>query len=987
MLDNARETVRVRIARTRLLVTSPMPTKITVPVRILLAGALLITLAPTTVVRAATISDDTTAQLSAGTTSGSRVMTRDDGEITLSVTTGNPDTKVNGAGTTITIPRLSGAFDNVPRVVTDKFGTLYAVFTGTVGGVHSVYFAGSRDGGVTWDGNLLTSAIDAPTILPKDTTQASDNNAATLPDIAVDDSVSPPRAYVAFLDDRGADAFGNAGLSGVSDVYVTSMTPGTSGASWTTMRMANSLTTVGRGAANIVGSATNINGGPRIALSPVTSDVYVTWNNDPSVSGDYNVYFTKANRSVTDGMFVFDTEVRIDDNSASTPNNLSVAPSMAVDKNGKVYIAYEDTRDSAANPPNSEVRLAAFTPTSPLTAQPASIEVHSDPGGAGVTDAFISSAPEIAVSSAATPVVIIAFEQEQSGPAIQTLVSRSTDGGTTFPAGNETVLLGADTHYPDVAIDTYGDVVVVREDTTSGEVISNISSDSGLTYGTNTTIPSGASTTSYLPSVAVNLAGDAVALWVDDRESSSIWSGINLGSVTTWDQRYGTNGTFTSRVIDLGDDSANPGNFMADRVVLGGGFSGATASDLKFQFRGGTSTTDIASQPFTGSDGSASSFYTGTSVQAQEATSTNLDGKRYLQYQATLTNINGGATSGLTPTFRSVSVDFGGDAPMTRLAGADRYKSAVAIANNRFTSGSANSLVITTGEVFADALPGGPLAGILEGPLLITRRDSLPPDVAGAITNLLKADTGDTDVYLLGGPAAVSTTVENAIKALRSDIGLKRIGGGNRVETSKLVADEMDSIRTSLGMAPVSAAFLSRKDNFPDALAAASPGASKSVKANYMSVLLTGGDALDPTIKTYLQSKAASLTNLYVTGGTAAIKDAVVSDADSVVGVVERLAGSDRYATAIEIGKKFYVGALLPTCISVPTGENFPDALTGGPHAGSKNCPIVMTKKANIPGPSSTYVSSNAASIGGGFVYGGTSVVPDSIKSAFESLY
>jgi putative cell wall-binding protein len=972
--------------------------------QVFLVGAVLLSVAPALPVKAASVTDDTSAQFSAGTLNDSVVATRDDGEVSLSVSTGNPDTKVSGPTGDISIPRLDGDFDNVPRVVTDKFGTLYSVFTGfpesftltsssiieadaVAADGYSVFFAGSRDGGVTWDGNLLTSAIDAPTQLPKDTTNP-DTDAAILPDIAVDDSVSPPRAYVAFLDDINSDPFVNGGLSAPSDVYVTSMVPGTSGLDWTPIRQVNTISTVGAGAANIVGSAANINGGPRIALSPISNDMYVTWNNDIAGAGDYNIQFSRADRSLSDGMFVFESEVRIDDNPAGgTPQYVSAAPSMAVDVNGKVYIAYEDRRDSVSAA-DSEIRLTAFTPTTPLTTIPAaSIEVHSDPGGDGMTDTLFSRTPEIAVSAASTPVVIIAFEQEQTGPSIQTLISRSTDGGATFSPSNEVLLPGADMQYPDIAIDAYGDITVVREDVTNGEVVANKSSDGGVSYGSNVSIPSGSSVTSYLPSIAINSWGDAVALWVDNRDSTSVWSGIKLGTATSWDQRYGGSGTFTSRVIDLGDDSANPGNFTADRVLLGGGFTGATASDIKFQFRGATSTADIASQPFRGPDGSTTSFYTGTSVQAQEASSTNLDGKRYVQYQATLTNINGGTASGLTPVLRSMSLEFGGDAALVRLAGADRYKTAVAIANNRFASGAADSIVVTTGEVFADALPGGPLAGILGGPLLITRKSSMPTDVAGAITNLLKADTGDTDIYLLGGTAAVSTDVENAIKALRSDIGLKRIGGANRVETSKLVADEMDAIRASKGMAPVSGAFLSRKDNFPDALAAASPGASKDVRANYMSVLLTDKAALEPIIKSYLQSKASTLTNLYVTGGTAAISDAALADADSVVATVERLAGSDRYATAIEIGKKFYVGALLPTCISVATGENFPDALTGGPHSGSKNCPIVMTRKVSVPSSSSTYVSGNAASIGGGFVYGGTAVVSDTVKSSFESLY
>jgi hypothetical protein len=954
-------------------------------------SVLVLTLAASTLLvagpaKAATVSDDTSSQFGAGSSSGVIVAGRSDGEIALSVGNGFSDSKVNGSGSSITVPiSTPGTFDNVPRVVTDKYGTLYAVFTGTVAGIHSAFFVGSRDGGVSWDGDLLTSAIEAPTMLPKNTTQSGDNDASFLPDIAVDDSVSPPRIYVVFLDDRAADAFGNDGLSAPSDVYVTSSATGASGATWTSIQQVNTLTSAGLGAGNNLGS---INGGPRIALSPTNSDMYLVWNNDPSVFSDYNIYFSKADRTPTDGAFVFGSEVRIDDNSGTGDQRISGAPSIAVDASGKVYVAYEDTRDSV-NPggtTDSEIRMTAFTPTGTISSPPAaSIEVHSDPGGDGVTDTLYSKTPEIVIQNGSPVRVFIAFEQETTG--VQTMISRSTDGGTTFPAADEETLPGSgNMQYPDILLDMAGNPLVTRTSIAAGTFVSNRSTDGGTSYAGNVQVNSGAPGTAWIGSLASNPWGDFVAVWRDTRESGSLFSWMSTDG-STWGQRYGGTGTFTSRVIDLGDDSSNPGNFTADRQLLGGGFTGSTGTSIKFQFRGASSAADVASQPFSGPDGTASSFYSGTSVQALESTSTNLDGKRYVQYQATLTNINGGAGSGLTPVLHSISLEYGADASLTRIAGSDRYKTSVAISANRFAAGSANALVVASGETFADALPGGPLSGVLSGPLLLTKKGSLPFDVAGEITRVLAADSGDTDVYLLGGPAAITTAVESAITTLRPDIGLKRIGGTNRVHTSRLIAEEMDLIRAVKGLPAASKAFLSVSTNFPDALAASSPGSSSTVDGSFMSILLTGTGALDPMIKEYLQAKSGSLKTVYATGGTAALSAATIAEADAVIETVERLFGADRYATATAIDGKFFTGSLAPTCISVPTGENFPDALSGGSHAGSKSCPIVLVKKTGLPSATSAYVSGNAASIGGGFVYGGTAVVPDTIKSALESIY
>ncbi|MGQ7297763.1 cell wall-binding repeat-containing protein [Quadrisphaera sp. KR29] len=84
-------------------------------------------------------------------------------------------------------------------------------------------------------------------------------------------------------------------------------------------------------------------------------------------------------------------------------------------------------------------------------------------------------------------------------------------------------------------------------------------------------------------------------------------------------------------------------------------------------------------------------------------------------------------------------------AAVVRLAGDDRYGTAAAVA--RDTWESAPAPLLASGEVFPDALAGAALGE----PLLLTRRECLPPATAGAW-----ADLGVSAVTGLGGTAVLS---------------------------------------------------------------------------------------------------------------------------------------------------------------------------------------------------------------------------------------
>jgi glucose/arabinose dehydrogenase/putative cell wall-binding protein len=96
--------------------------------------------------------------------------------------------------------------------------------------------------------------------------------------------------------------------------------------------------------------------------------------------------------------------------------------------------------------------------------------------------------------------------------------------------------------------------------------------------------------------------------------------------------------------------------------------------------------------------------------------------------------------------------------PVTRLAGADRYATAAAIAG---IWSAADTVYVATGQLFPDGLAGAAAAGRADRPLLVVRSGSVPTVIGQAITRL-----HPTQIVILGGTGAINATAATALKAL-----------------------------------------------------------------------------------------------------------------------------------------------------------------------------------------------------------------------------
>ena len=308
------------------------------------------------------------------------------------------------------------------------------------------------------------------------------------------------------------------------------------------------------------------------------------------------------------------------------------------------------------------------------------------------------------------------------------------------------------------------------------------------------------------------------------------------------------------------------------------------------------------------------------------------------------------------------------DVSSIRIAGADRYGTAQAIATSTFTDVAV--AVVATGENYPDSLASGYLTGANQGPVLLTPTSGVPQGVIDAL-NAVKAE----GVQIVGGTSAVSAPAEAQLK----DAGftVTRIAGVDRYGTARAIANTLPAAGIGeLGDAGRTA-IIASGENFPDALAA-----GPLAHDGGFPLLLTPTATLSTETNAALDELA--IENVVIMGGTAAVSNEVALAIDAKGITVRRVAGENRQATAAAIADLVVDELDWPaTHVQLARGDAFPDALAGGPHAGEERGPILLTLSPEVLGaPSENWLTAHESTVSLIHVYGGTSAVTDATMTA-----
>jgi putative cell wall-binding protein len=305
-------------------------------------------------------------------------------------------------------------------------------------------------------------------------------------------------------------------------------------------------------------------------------------------------------------------------------------------------------------------------------------------------------------------------------------------------------------------------------------------------------------------------------------------------------------------------------------------------------------------------------------------------------------------------------------AAVRRAAGEDRYQTAIAISELDFADGSAPNVVLVSGDSWADALSASALAGAVGGPLLLAAPSSLPSGLVQELGRL-----GCHTVYIVGGTNSVRTSVATALQT--GGFTVERVAAGDRYATSAAVASK---VKTLLGTAFPGTVFVARGDSFADALAASPVAYNKAFP-----VLLTTPGSLSSSASQALSSLAA--TRAVVCGGTDSVSPAAFAAIAALPSMtVTRVAGSDRYTTAIAIADHaLSQGWANFAFVGIANGSSPYDALGGGAAAGAYGGVMLLVAANSIPVPTIHALDDHWESIFEVQLFGGRSIISDSVRS------
>lgn len=190
----------------------------------------------------------------------------------------------------------------------------------------------------------------------------------------------------------------------------------------------------------------------------------------------------------------------------------------------------------------------------------------------------------------------------------------------------------------------------------------------------------------------------------------------------------------------------------------------------------------------------------------------------------------------------------GGADSVSRLAGANRYGTAAAVAT---TFGTDVPVVyVALGQNFPDAVAGAARAGLEDGPVLLARTDGLPDATTTAL-----AEVNPGRIVVLGGTDAISDDVLTALEEYTEGT-VTRIAGANRYATAAQIA----------GLYPddTSTVFVATGEKFADALS----GGPIAVRSAAPVLLTRAGELPDETIA---ELQRITPQRIVILGGTTAV--------------------------------------------------------------------------------------------------------------------
>ena len=299
-----------------------------------------------------------------------------------------------------------------------------------------------------------------------------------------------------------------------------------------------------------------------------------------------------------------------------------------------------------------------------------------------------------------------------------------------------------------------------------------------------------------------------------------------------------------------------------------------------------------------------------------------------------------------------------GEVIISRISGADRFATSLAAAQQLkqvLGVDSFDTIIIASGENFADALTGSYLATVKGAPILLHNDSVMEQNLEFISENLARRGT----VYILGGTSSVSETMEQNLESSRYNV--VRLAGADRFETNLKILEEAGVTNEEL--------LVCTADTFADSLSASAVGLPILLVNNKTGELTEGQTA-------FLEGLEDN--NITIIGGVNSVSEKLEKTL-TAYGTVGRIAGASREETSVLVAEEYFEAV---DCLVLADSRNYPDGLCGGTLAHALKAPLVLiasgTEKA-----ATEYVAGEI--IETAIILGGTaSVTDESVRLVFS---
>lgn len=316
----------------------------------------------------------------------------------------------------------------------------------------------------------------------------------------------------------------------------------------------------------------------------------------------------------------------------------------------------------------------------------------------------------------------------------------------------------------------------------------------------------------------------------------------------------------------------------------------------------------------------------------------------------------------------------------SRIWGANAYATMQGIVQSCFSNDSCDTVVLATFDGYWDALTASGYAGFAHCPVLMTGSKSLESRTKSEIERL-----GAKKVVIAGGTAAISTSVENQVKALPGVERVVRAEGSNAAGTACAIYD----LAVSEGHRWSDTAIIATAQGYWDALAA-SPVAYSANSPIFLASDWLADGSTKLNAQTLDKIKKGGFKKIVVCGGTAAVSSQVESQLATIglsgPSVVTRKAGANAADTSARLASYGLERGMSDKGVAVATLEGYWDALSGAAWCGENNIPLVLASDFNQTALTA-YIKPHAKTFEHGVVFGGKAAISEAVYVNLTKLF